>query len=146
MLINKTLINDFKIINPKIAISGINPHAGEKGTIGNEEIKYFRPIIKKLLIKRINIQGPFSADSMFNKKNILLYDCFICAFHDQALIAFKLINEFEGVNYTGSLDIIRTSPDHGTAYDMVDTNKANIRSLYNSFKLADTIYKNRIKK
>ena len=146
ILINNTLINDFKIPNPKIAISGINPHAGEKGTIGNEEIKYLKPIIKKLSKKRINIQGPFSADSMFNKINRSLYDCFICAFHDQALIAFKLINEFEGVNYTGSLDIIRASPDHGTAYDMVNTNKANIRSLYNSFKLADIIYKNRIKK
>ena len=146
ILINKTLINDFKIPNPKIAISGINPHAGEKGTIGNEEIKYLKPIIKKLSKKRINIQGPFSADSMFNKINRSLYDCFICAFHDQALIAFKIISEFEGVNYTGSLDIIRTSPDHGTAYNMVNTNKANIRSLYNSFKLADIIYKNRIKK
>ena len=146
MLINNTLINDFNIQNPKIAISGINPHAGEKGTIGNEEIKYFKPIIKKLLIKKINIQGPFSADSMFNKKNRSLYDCFVCAFHDQALIAFKLINEFNGVNYTGSLDIIRTSPDHGTAYDIVNSNKANANSLYLSFKVADMIYKNRIKK
>ena len=145
ILINNTLINDFNILNPKIAISGINPHAGEKGTIGNEEIKYLKPIIKKLLRKKINIKGPFSADSMFNKLNRPLYDCFICTFHDQALIAFKIINEFEGVNYTGSLDIIRTSPDHGTAYDIVNKNKANISSLYLSFKLADMIYKNRIK-
>ena len=143
---NNTLINDFNILNPKIAISGINPHAGENGTIGNEEIKYLNPIIKKLLRKKINIQGPFSADSMFNKSNRSIYDCFICTCHDQALIAFKIINDFKGVNFTGSLDIIRTSPDHGTAYDLVNTKKANISSLYQSFILADKIYKNRINK
>ena len=82
---------------------------------------------------------------MFNKINRSLFDCFICAFHDQALIAFKLISEYNGINYTGSLDIIRTSPDHGTAYDIVDTNKANIASLHLSFKIADMIYKNRLK-
>ena len=141
ILINNTLINDFKILNPKIAISGINPHAGEKGTIGNEEIKYLKPIIKKLSKKRINIQGPFSADSMFNKLNRSLYDCFICAYHDQALIAFKLINEFEGVNYTGSLDIIRTSPDHGTALDIAGKGIASEKSLYASIKISQNIAK-----
>jgi len=143
ILINNTLITDFKIQNPKIAISGINPHAGEKGVIGNEEILYLKPVIKKLIRKNINIQGPFSADSMFNKFNRSFFDCFICTFHDQALIAFKIINEFKGVNFTGSLDIIRTAPNHGTAYDLINTNKASINSLYLSFKLADKISKNR---
>ncbi len=144
--INSSLINEFNIPNPKIAISGINPHAGEKGTIGNEEIKYLKPIIKKLLKKKISINGPFPADSMFKMSNRSKFDCFICIYHDQALIAFKLINEFDGVNYTGSLDIIRTSPDHGTAYDIVNTNKGKINSLYQSFKLADKIYNNRMTK
>ena len=106
ILLNNTLINDFKILNPKIAISGINPHAGEKGTLGNEEIKYLKPVIKKLLRNKINIHGPFSADSMFNKLNRSLYDCFICAYHDQALIAFKIINEFEGINYIEAKNLV----------------------------------------
>jgi len=140
-----TLKNDFSIKNPKIALAGLNPHAGENGTIGFEEKKYIIPALNKLKKEKIIIDGPFSADSLFIKKNIKLYDCFICCYHDQALIPFKLISEFNGVNYTGSLDIVRLSPDHGTAYDMVGSNKAKTNSLFNCFKLANKIIMNRTK-
>ena len=142
--LNITLINDFNIKKPKLLICGINPHAGEMGAIGNEEIKLILPIIKKLKSNGININGPFSPDTAFIKTNRLKYDCIICTYHDQGLIPFKLISGFNGVNFTGSLDIVRTSPNHGTAYDLIKNNNlVNNNSLINSFKLANKIYKNR---
>ena len=144
-LINNALKIDFNIKNPKIAITGLNPHAGEKGTIGKEEINLINPIIKKLKKININIKGPFSADTVFIKKNIKYYDCIICFYHDQALIPFKILSKFQGVNYTGSLDIIRTSPDHGTATDVKNLKNINDKSLLNSFLLAQKIYINRMR-
>jgi len=144
--LNESLINDFKILNPRFVICGINPHAGENGTLGNEEIKILNPIIKKLIKNGINIKGPLSSDTIFNKANILEYDCFICIYHDQALIPFKLLSGLAGVNYTSSLDIIRTSPDHGTAYDLINNNNASNKSLINSFILAEKIYQNRLRR
>jgi len=143
--LNELLIKDFKILIPKLVICGINPHAGENGTIGNEEKKFLQPIIKKLINNGINIQGPLSPDTIFNTRNRIKYDCFICIYHDQALIPFKLLTDFEGVNYTGSLDIIRTSPDHGTAYNLIDKKNASDKSLINSFILAEKIYRNRMR-
>ena len=131
--INDTLIKDFNIKKPKLIISGINPHAGENGVIGQEEGKYLIPLIKKIKKEKINIQGPVSADTLFTKENLKKYDCFICTYHDQALIPFKLINEFNGINYTGSLSIIRLSPAHGTAYKL-KVNEANLDSIYECFK------------
>ena len=140
-----TLKNDFSIKNPKIALAGLNPHSGENGTIGYEENMYIIPALKKLKKEKIFIDGPYSADSLFIKKNIKHYDCFICCYHDQALIPFKIISEFNGVNYTGSLDIVRVSPNHGTAYDMVGSNTAKTNSLLYCFKLANKIIKHRLK-
>ncbi len=142
--INKTLKIDFNINKPKIIISGINPHSGENGEIGNEEKKIIIPIIKKLKKSGIDIDGPVSADSMLIKKNINKYDCFIYMFHDQALIPFKYISQFTGVNYTGNLDIIRTSPDHGTAYNLRGSKNISDKSFLNCYKLIKKIYKNRI--
>ena len=113
--------------------------------IGYEENKYIIPALKKLKKEKIFIDGPYSADSLFIKKNIKHYDCFICCYHDQALIPFKIISEFNGVNYTGSLDIVRVSPNHGTAYDMVGSNKAKTNSLIYCFKQANKIIMNRLK-
>ena len=140
-----TLKNDFSIKNPKIALAGLNPHAGENGIIGYEENKYIIPVINKLKKEKIFIDGPFAADSLFTKKNIKYYDCFLCCYHDQALIPFKILSKFNGINYTGSLDIVRVSPVHGTAYDIVGLNKAKTNSLLYCFKLTKKIIKNRLK-
>lgn len=141
--INTTLLKDFNIKNPKIIISGINPHAGENGVIGNEENEILIPQIKRIRKLKINISNPTSADTMITKYNIKKYDCFIFINHDQALIPFKILSKLSGVNYTGSLDIVRLSPDHGTAYDLVGTSKADSKSLLNCFKDLNIIYKNR---
>ena len=143
--INKCLKNDFKITNPKILISGINPHAGEKGKISNDENIILIPEISKIKKQSINIQGPISADAMLTTKNIKKYDCFLFAFHDQALIPFKYISKYSGVNFTANLNIIRTSPDHGVAYDLVGKNNAISKSLINCFNLINKINKNRNK-
>ena len=142
--LNNTLKVDFNISNPKIIISGFNPHAGERGEIGNEEIKSIIPVVKKLKLLKIKIDGPFSADSILINENLNKYDCFIFIFHDQALIPFKFISQFTGVNYTGNLDIIRTSPDHGTGYNIIGTDKISTKSFINCYKLVKKIYKNRM--
>tara|TARA_B100000242_G_scaffold276940_1_gene233209 strand:+ start:2889 stop:3860 length:972 start_codon:yes stop_codon:yes gene_type:complete len=141
--LNKTLKIDFKIKKPKLIVSGLNPHAGENGEIGDEEVKYIKPIISKLNKDGIYIDGPFSADSILINNNLKNYDCFIFMYHDQALVPFKYISQFSGVNYTGNLNIIRTSPDHGTAYNLVGTKKISDKSLINCFKLINQIHKNR---
>ena len=140
----KTLKIDFNIKNPKIVVSGLNPHAGEKGKIGREEIEIISPTIKKLRKKNLNVDGPLSADSMLINKNFKKYDCFVFIFHDQALIPFKYISQFSGVNYTGNLSIIRTSPDHGTAYNLLKSKDISNKSFLNCYKLVNKIYKNRM--
>ncbi len=142
--LNKTLKTDFKINKPKILLSGINPHAGENGEIGKEEIKYLYPVVNQLIKKGIDIKGPVSADSMLLESQIKKYNCFIFLYHDQALIPFKYISQFSGVNYTGNLSIIRTSPDHGTAYNLVGEKNISNKSFINCYKLVEKIYKNRM--
>ena len=142
--LNKCLELDLNIKKPKLVISGLNPHAGENGKLGTEEIQIIHPIIKKLQKNNINISGPFSADSLLIKKNISKFDCFIFIYHDQALIPFKFISQFSGVNYTGNLNIIRTSPDHGTAYNLLGSSKISNKSFINSYKLINKIYNHRI--
>ena len=139
-LIN-SLINDFNIKNPKIAISGLNPHAGENSKIGIEEKKIIIPIVKYFKQQKKSISGPFSGDSIFLKFNRKKYDCILTMLHDQALIPFKLLSFDKGVNFTSGLSFVRTSPCHGTAYDLVGKNKASEKSLYNAILLANKIYK-----
>ena len=141
--LNETLINDFKIINPRLIISGINPHAGEEGIISKDENKYLKPIINYLKKNKINIKGPISGDGMLNKSNLNYYDAFIFAYHDQALIPFKIISNFQGVNFTSNLSIIRVSPSHGTAKDMIGSNLAQSKSITNCFKIIRMIANNR---
>ena len=143
--INKTLINDFGINNPKLIISGINPHSGENDFFGNEESLFLKPVIKKLIKNNIKVYGPYSADSILTKKNMKIYDCFIFNYHDQALIPFKMISKNTGINYTSGLNIIRVSPDHGTAYDIVGKNIGNVKGLMNCINLINKIYKKRKK-
>ena len=142
--LNNSLKIDFNINKPKLIISGFNPHAGENGKLGSEEINYIIPIVKKLKKIKIDIEGPFSADSILIKNNLKKYDCFIFIYHDQALIPFKFISQFSGVNFTGNLDIIRTSPDHGTAYNLKNTKDISSKSFLNCYKLINKIYKNRM--
>ena len=142
--INNTLKIDFNIDNPKIIVSGINPHAGENGEIGFEENKISQ-ILLQLKKNKINVDGPVSADSMLLEKNLKYYDCFVFMYHDQALIPFKYISKFTGVNFTGNLDLIRVSPDHGTAYELKDSDNYSNTSLKQCFILLNKIYKNRKK-
>ena len=145
ILLYKTLQIDFNIEKPKLVISGLNPHAGEDGVIGIEEIKYIKPILSKLKKININVDGPRSADTLINYLNLDRYDTFIFPYHDQALIPFKLLSKFRGVNYTGGLDIIRVSPDHGTAYGLKDSKKIINKGVLNCFKYIKLIHKNREK-
>tara|TARA_X000000368_G_C23021128_1_gene708060 strand:- start:769 stop:1725 length:957 start_codon:yes stop_codon:yes gene_type:complete len=141
--INKTLIEDFKIKNPNIIMAGINPHSGENGLISKDDTNLITPIIDELKKNRINIHGPVSGDSIINNNNLNRYNAFIFTYHDQALIPFKILSNFSGVNYTSNLDIIRVSPSHGTARDMIKSNKKNSMGIINSIKLIKEIYKNR---
>ena len=142
--IHQTIIKDFGII-PKIIIAGINPHVGEDGIISKEDKIYLSPILKQLNNFKIKIFGPVSPDGIINKNNLKNYNCFVFTHHDQALIPFKLISNYSGVNFTSNLDIIRVSPDHGTAYDIVGQNKVSPYGVINSFKLLKKISLNRKK-
>ena len=133
---NQSLIDNFGIIKPRIAISGLNPHAGENGTFGDEEIHIIQPAVQILRNEGLNIIGPLSADTMFHSEARKQYDVAICMYHDQALIPIKTIDFYGGVNMTLGLPFIRTSPDHGTAFELAGTRKANPMSLINALKLA----------
>lgn len=141
-LLNQTARIDLGIKNPKIAVLGLNPHAGENGLIGREEIKVIKPTIT-LLQNKINIQGPFVPDAFWGNKIFKKYDVILGMYHDQILIPFKLLNFNKGVNYTAGLKLIRTSPDHGTAYDIAGKNIADHSSLMQAYRYAITIHKNR---
>ena len=143
--LNYTLKTDFKINNPKLVIAGINPHAGEEGVISKDEDTYLKPIITYLKNNNINISGPFSGDSLINKNNLSKYDAFLFTYHDQALIPFKIISNFEGVNFTSNLNIIRVSPSHGTARDTINKKIATSKGIINCFKIINKISKNRLK-
>ena len=126
----------FGIANPRIAISGLNPHAGEDGSLGKEDQSIVAPAIATLRAEGIDVRGPLPADTMFHDAARTTYDCAICMYHDQALIPIKTIAFDEGVNVTLGLPFIRTSPDHGTAFDIAGTGKANPSSLIAALKLA----------
>ena len=144
--IYSTLINDFKINVPKIILAGINPHAGENKTISVDDDKYLIPVIKKLRNREILIEGPVSGDGMINDQNLRKYDVFVFTYHDQALIPFKIISNYKGVNFTSNLEIIRVSPSHGTAENLIGSKKVISEGIINCFKLINTIYRNRNKK
>lgn len=140
---HSTLEFDLKIINPRIAVLGLNPHAGENGQLGNEEIDFIIPAIEILKEQGINVEGPFVPDAFFGTKTHNKFDITVGMYHDQVLIPFKLLSFDEGVNFTAGLPIIRTSPDHGTAFDIARKLVANPNSLIQSFKWARQIVKNR---
>ena len=141
--INKSLKQDFNITKPKIAILGLNPHAGDNGVIGNEEEKIIKPTIKKLFEKGIFAFGPYSADGFFGSGQYEKYDAVIASYHDQGLIPFKTLSFGSGVNYTAGLNKIRTSPDHGTAYEIAGKGIADFGSFKEAVYLAIDIYNSR---
>ncbi|MGY3507357.1 4-hydroxythreonine-4-phosphate dehydrogenase PdxA [Bradyrhizobium lupini] len=126
----------FGIANPRIAISGLNPHAGEDGSLGHEEQTVIAPAIKTLRGDGIEAKGPLPADTMFHEAARNSYDCAVCMYHDQALIPIKTVAFDDAVNVTLGLPFIRTSPDHGTAFDIAGTGKANPASLIAALRLA----------
>jgi len=138
-----TLKSDFLVPSPKIAILGLNPHAGENGNIGKEEVVTFMPAIKHLQSIGIKLEGPFPADGFFAFGLEKQYDGILACYHDQGLIPFKLISKGKGVNFTANLPVVRCSPDHGTAFDIVGKGIADYKSLANAFALAIRIVKNR---
>ncbi|MCC3304865.1 4-hydroxythreonine-4-phosphate dehydrogenase PdxA [Sneathiella sp. HT1-7] len=126
----------FGLENPRLAIAGLNPHAGEDGSIGDEEEMLLRPLIDKLCTNGMNITGPYAADSMFHAAAREKYDAAICMYHDQALIPIKTLDFDGGVNVTLGLSFIRTSPDHGTAEDIAGKGLANPASLIAAMHMA----------
>lgn len=143
-LTNDSLKKYFKIKKPKIAVLGLNPHAGENGAFGNEEKTTIIPAILKAKKKGIECEGPFPADTIFNK---IIYDkkfdVAICMYHDQGLIPLKLLSFDKGVNITLGLPVVRTSPDHGTAYDIAGLGIASEGSLFNAIKFAAEMIDNK---
>ncbi len=127
----------FGLANPRLAVSGLNPHAGEDGTLGTEEQTLVAPAVEILRGEGIAVHGPLPADTMFHEAARKTYDCAICMYHDQALIPIKTLAFDHAVNVTLGLPFIRTSPDHGTAFDIAGTGKANPSSLVAALRLAD---------
>lgn len=136
---HRALKNQFGIAAPRIAVAGLNPHAGEGGKIGHEDMTVIAPIIQKLKAQGMDIWGPLSADTMFHAQARQSYDVAICMYHDQALIPIKTLDFDRGVNVTLGLPFVRTSPDHGTAFDIAGQNRANPSSTIEAIKLAASL-------
>jgi 4-hydroxythreonine-4-phosphate dehydrogenase len=135
-IVNAALKARFGLANPRLAISGLNPHAGEDGSLGIEDKSIVTPAVEILRSEGIEVRGPLPADTMFHEAARKTYDCAICMYHDQALIPVKTLAFEEAVNATLGLPFIRTSPDHGTAFDIAGTGKADPSSLIAALRLA----------
>lgn len=135
----RALTQDFGIENPRLAIAALNPHGGEQGALGREEIDIIAPAVQGLRDAGINAQGPFPADTLFHAEARRNFDCVICMYHDQALIPLKTIDFARGVNVTLGLKIVRTSPDHGVALDIAGKGIANPASLIAALRMARDI-------
>jgi 4-hydroxythreonine-4-phosphate dehydrogenase len=141
--IEKSLTMDFGIRRPKIALLGINPHSGDNGTIGKEDDEILKPVIKEMSDAGHLVFGPYAADSFFGSDSYKKFDAILAAYHDQGLIPFKTLSFGNGVNYTAGLSKVRTSPDHGTAYEIAGKGKADFSSFKEAVFAALRIFKNR---
>lgn len=141
--LNRTLIEDFCVEKPKIAVLGLNPHSGDGGAIGTEEQEIIEPAIRELFDSGFLVFGPYPADSFFQPEKYRNFDAVLAMYHDQGLAPFKTIAYENGVNYTAGLPFIRTSPDHGTAYDIAGKNAADPQSFSEAIFTAIKIFKNR---
>jgi len=143
IVMNNSLIRDFGIVKPKIALLGLNPHSGDEGVIGSEEMDVIIPAMKKAQEENILCFGPYPSDGFFGTLRYRQFDGVMAMYHDQGMIAFKIIAFDEGVNFTAGLPVIRTSPAHGTAYDLAGKNIASTDSFRNAMFLACDIFHNR---
>ena len=141
--IKQSLIQDFSISKPKIAVLGLNPHCGDGGVIGSEDDTILKPALKKIFEKGTLVFGPFAADGFFGSNQYEKYDAIVATYHDQGLIPFKTLSFGKGVNYSAGLNKIRTSPDHGTAYDIAGKGIADFNSFKEAVYLAIDVYNSR---
>jgi 4-hydroxythreonine-4-phosphate dehydrogenase len=142
-IIHRSLIQDFAVTNPRIAVLGLNPHAGDTGLIGKEDQEIIIPAIDQARNEGITALGPYPADGFFGSGDYARFDAILAMYHDQGLIPFKLISFERGVNFTAGLSAIRTSPAHGTAYDIAGEDKASPDSFREALSMAIDIHKNR---
>jgi len=145
-IMHHSLQNDFNISSPKIAVLGLNPHAGDGGVIGSEDEASILPAIQQLQGEEMNVTGPHPADGFFGNQKYKQCDGILAMYHDQGLVPFKTLSFGGGVNFTAGLPIVRTSPDHGTAFDIAGKNKANPSSFNEAFDLAVQLAENRKKR
>ncbi|MBK9270700.1 MAG: 4-hydroxythreonine-4-phosphate dehydrogenase PdxA [Saprospiraceae bacterium] len=138
-MMEQTLVRDFGIEKPNIAVLGLNPHAGEEGMLGNEEEEIIRPAIIESKKSGVFVAGPYPADGFFGTNQFTKFDGILAMYHDQGLIPFKSFNFYSGVNYTAGLPFIRTSPDHGTAFELAGKNEADFRSMFHAIIEAKNI-------
>jgi 4-hydroxythreonine-4-phosphate dehydrogenase len=142
-ILHKTVLEDFSIRKPRIAVLGLNPHAGDRGVIGSEDMEIIKPAIKQACEEGIIALGPFAADGFFGSGEYKKFDAILAMYHDQGLIPFKLLAFESGVNFTAGLPIIRTSPGHGTAYDLAGKGVASEDSFRNAIYLAIDVFASR---
>ena len=143
-VLDQTLRVDFTIRRPRIAVLGLNPHAGDEGLLGDEEITIINPALEIAREEGIIALGPYAADGLFGSGSVERFDAVLAMYHDQGLAPFKAISFTDGVNYTGGLPVVRTSPDHGTAFDIAGQGKANADSFRQAVYLAIDIHKRRV--
>ena len=142
--VRQSLIRDFSINQPKIAVLGLNPHCGDGGIIGKEDEELIRPVLRKLFDAGTMVFGPFPADGFFGSGHYEKFDAVIATYHDQGLVPFKTLSFGKGVNFTAGLNKVRTSPDHGTAYDIAGKGIADFNSFKEAVYLAIDVYRSRI--
>jgi 4-hydroxythreonine-4-phosphate dehydrogenase len=142
-IFQQALMQDFAIERPRIAVLALNPHAGDNGLIGDEEIKHITPAIQQAKKKHQLVFGPYPADGFFAQKSYEKFDGVLAMYHDQGLVPFKTLSKHRGTNFTAGLPIVRTSPDHGTAYDIVGTNVGDPTSMRNALFNAIDIHNQR---
>lgn len=143
-LINQSLKQDFAVFNPTIAVLGLNPHSGDGGLLGDEEKNIIIPAIKAAQDKKIYVVGPFAADGFFGSGNYQKFDAILAMYHDQGLVGFKSLSFGSGINFTAGLPFVRTSPDHGTAYDIAGKNEASGESMLHAIFAAIDICNRRV--
>ncbi|MDE5979740.1 MAG: 4-hydroxythreonine-4-phosphate dehydrogenase PdxA [Muribaculaceae bacterium] len=143
-LLNNSLIQDFGIVKPRIAVLGLNPHAGDDGLLGSEEKEIILPAVEESRAKKIHVFGPYAADGFFGSGNFRKFDGILAMYHDQGLAPFKTLAGGSGVNFTAGLPFVRTSPDHGTGFDIAGKGEASPDSIREALYAAIDIYRSRL--